>query len=82
MLAGATVGMNASRSGWPPSATAAFRLAMSRSTASGRDLGQGRRVEVETILGDLITEGRKANLHTPLLDAATAALRVYAARLP
>jgi 2-dehydropantoate 2-reductase len=47
-----------------------------------RDLQQGRRVEVETILGDLIAEGRKANLHTPLLEAATVALRVYVARLP
>jgi 2-dehydropantoate 2-reductase len=47
-----------------------------------RDLQQGRPVEVETILGDLIAEGRKADLHTPLLEAATAALRVYAARLP
>jgi 2-dehydropantoate 2-reductase len=47
-----------------------------------RDLQHGRPVEVETILGDLIAEGRKANLHTPLLEAATVALRVYAARLP
>jgi len=46
-----------------------------------RDLKQGRPVEVETILGDLIAEGRKANLHTPLLEAATVALRVCAARL-
>ena len=47
-----------------------------------RDLQQGRPVEVETILGDLIAEGRKAGLHPPLLEAATAALRIYAARLP
>jgi 2-dehydropantoate 2-reductase len=46
-----------------------------------RDLEQGRPVEVETILGDLIAEARKANLHAPLLEAATVALRVYAARL-
>jgi 2-dehydropantoate 2-reductase len=45
-----------------------------------RDLRQGRPVEVETILGDLITEGHKADLHTPLLDAATVALRVHNAR--
>jgi ketopantoate reductase len=45
-----------------------------------RDLQQGRSVEVETILGDLIAEGHKAHLHTPLLEAATAAPRVYAAR--
>jgi len=47
-----------------------------------RDLQQGRPVEVETILGDLIAEGRKANLRTPLLEAATVALRVYVNRLP
>jgi 2-dehydropantoate 2-reductase len=47
-----------------------------------RDLQQGRPVEVETVLGDLIAEGRKANLPTPLLEAAAVALRVYAARRP
>jgi 2-dehydropantoate 2-reductase len=47
-----------------------------------RDLQQGRPVEVETVLGDLIAEGRKANLSTPLLEAVTVALRVYAARRP
>jgi ketopantoate reductase len=34
-------------------------------------------VEVETILGDLVAEGRKAGVRTPLLDAATVALRVH-----
>lgn len=42
-----------------------------------RDLKQGRPVEVETILGDLVAEGRKASVPTPLLDAATVALRVH-----
>ncbi|HEY6492450.1 MAG TPA: ketopantoate reductase family protein [Trebonia sp.] len=42
-----------------------------------RDLRQGRQVEVETILGDLIAEGHKAGAPTPLLDAATVALRVH-----
>jgi 2-dehydropantoate 2-reductase len=46
-----------------------------------RDLRQGRPVEVEPILGDLIAEGRKAGLRTPLLDAATVALRVSNAEL-
>jgi 2-dehydropantoate 2-reductase len=45
-----------------------------------RDQRLGRPVEVETILGDLIAEGRRAGLHTPLLDAATVALRVHNAR--
>ncbi|HEY0935496.1 MAG TPA: ketopantoate reductase family protein [Trebonia sp.] len=44
-----------------------------------RDLQQGQPVEVEPILGDLAAEGRKAGLRTPLLDAATVALRVYQA---
>jgi 2-dehydropantoate 2-reductase len=42
-----------------------------------RDLREGRPVEVETILGDLVAEGRKAGLATPLLEAATVALRVH-----
>jgi 2-dehydropantoate 2-reductase len=46
-----------------------------------RDLRQGRPVEVETILGDLLAEGREAGLRTPLLAAATVALRVYASQL-
>lgn len=46
-----------------------------------RDLTEGRPVEVETILGDLAAEGGKAGLRTPLLDAATVALRVYDAGL-
>ena len=46
-----------------------------------RDLRQGRPVEVETILGDLVAEGQKAGLRTPLLAAATVALRVYSSRL-
>jgi 2-dehydropantoate 2-reductase len=46
-----------------------------------RDLQQGRPVEVEPILGDLTAVARKENVHTPLLDAATTALRVYQATL-
>jgi 2-dehydropantoate 2-reductase len=46
-----------------------------------RDLRQGRPVEVETILGDLIAEGHKAGVHIPLLDAATVALRVHNAAI-
>jgi 2-dehydropantoate 2-reductase len=45
-----------------------------------RDLREGKPVEVETILGDLVAEGRKAGLATPLLEAATVALRVHNAR--
>lgn len=63
--------------------TQTLTLAGSSFTSSMyRDLQQDRPVEVETILGDLVAEGRKASLRTPLLEAATIALRVYAARQP
>jgi len=42
-----------------------------------RDLRSGRPVEVEPILGDLTAVAREQRLPTPLLDAATVALRVY-----
>jgi 2-dehydropantoate 2-reductase len=42
-----------------------------------RDLREGKLVEVETILGDLVAEGGKAGVRTPLLEAATVALRVH-----
>jgi 2-dehydropantoate 2-reductase len=47
-----------------------------------RDLRQGRPVEVDTILGDLLERGRRAGAHTPLLEAAAAALRIHNNRLP
>lgn len=68
-----------------PLADAAVAYMLGMLTAPGspftsslyRDLRQGKPVEVETILGDLIAEGRKAGQPTPLLDAATVALRVH-----
>ncbi len=42
-----------------------------------RDQRAGRPVEVEPILGDLTAVAREHQLDTPLLDAATVALRVY-----
>ena len=42
-----------------------------------RDLREGKPVEVETILGDLVAEGGKHDVRTPLLEAATVALRVH-----
>jgi 2-dehydropantoate 2-reductase len=68
-----------------PLADAAVEYMLGMLTAPGspftaslyRDLQRGRPVEVETILGDLIAEGRKAGQPTPLLDAATVALRVH-----
>jgi 2-dehydropantoate 2-reductase len=46
-----------------------------------RDLRQGRPVEVDTILGDLVEQARKSGVPTPLLDAASVALRIHNARL-
>ncbi|MGD1066115.1 MAG: 2-dehydropantoate 2-reductase [Vulcanimicrobiaceae bacterium] len=52
-----------------------------RATSMYRDLNDGRPVEVEQILGDLTARGRGFGLDTPLLDAATAQLRIYQQRL-
>lgn len=68
-----------------PVPDAALRQTLGTLTAPGspftssmyRDLREGRPVEAETILGDLTAEGQKAGLHTPLLDAATVALRIH-----
>lgn len=46
-----------------------------------RDLRQGRPVEVDTILGDLLERGRRGGVRTPLLEAAAVALRVHNDRL-
>jgi 2-dehydropantoate 2-reductase len=77
----------AAAAGYPPPEEAlTFMLGMLTAPGSPftssmyRDQRLGRVVEVETILGDLIAEGRKTGLHTPLLDAATVALRVHNTR--
>jgi 2-dehydropantoate 2-reductase len=74
----------AAAAGYPlPDEAVTFMLGMLTAPGSPftssmyRDQRQGRPVEVETVLGDLIAEGRKAGVHTPLLDAATVALRVH-----
>jgi len=46
-----------------------------------RDLRQGRPVEVDTILGDLVERGRRGGVRTPLLEAAAVTLRVHNDRL-
>lgn len=46
-----------------------------------RDTKAGAPVEVEPILGDLVARGQAAGAATPLLRAATVALRVYSAAL-
>jgi 2-dehydropantoate 2-reductase len=46
-----------------------------------RDMSKNAPVEVEQILGDLVARGREHGVHTPLLAAACANLRVYQARV-
>ena len=46
-----------------------------------RDLVKKGRVEVDQILGDLLSRGRKLGLVTPLVEAAYVNLRIYQARL-
>jgi 2-dehydropantoate 2-reductase len=46
-----------------------------------RDLRQGRPVEADTILDDLLERGRRGGVRTPLLEAAAVALRVHNDRL-
>ena len=52
-----------------------------RASSMYRDLNDGRPVEVEQILGDLIARGGGFGVDTPLLDAATAQLRIYQRRI-
>jgi 2-dehydropantoate 2-reductase len=46
-----------------------------------RDLQQGRPIEVEEIIGDLLRRGQKSRLETPLLEAAYTHLSVYQNRI-
>jgi 2-dehydropantoate 2-reductase len=78
----------AAASGYPPrEAFIKGTLAMlteknsSLATSMYRDMQSGLPVEVEHILGDLTQRARKLGLDAPLLDGATAQLRVYQNRL-
>jgi 2-dehydropantoate 2-reductase len=46
-----------------------------------RDLQQGRPIEIEEIIGDLLRRGQKSGLETPLLEAAYTHLSVYQNRI-
>jgi 2-dehydropantoate 2-reductase len=46
-----------------------------------RDLMEGRRVEVDQILGDLLKRGRSLEVKTTLIEAASVNLGIYQARL-
>jgi 2-dehydropantoate 2-reductase len=81
-------GLIAAASGFPIPDTAQKRT-QDMLTAPGspfapslyRDLRQGRPVEVDTILGDLLERGRRGGVRPPLLEAAAVALRVHNDRL-
>jgi 2-dehydropantoate 2-reductase len=78
----------ATASGYPPSEEFLTRT-QGALTAHGsglassmyRDLQQGRSVEVDQILGDLIARGRARSLTAPLLSAAFVQLSIYQRRL-
>ena len=53
----------------------------SLATSMYRDMQSGQSVEVEHILADMTLRARGLGIDTPLLDAATAELRVYQNRL-
>jgi 2-dehydropantoate 2-reductase len=84
----AEAGLIAAANGYPIAA-GARKQTESMLTAPGspfassmyRDLRQGRPVEVDTILGDLLERGRRHDVRTPLLEAAAVALRVHNDRL-
>jgi 2-dehydropantoate 2-reductase len=74
--------------GYPPSvdfaASNAAVLTKSGSPLASsmyRDLNAGSSVEVEQILGDLIGRAHLHGINAPLLEAATAALRIYQSRI-
>jgi 2-dehydropantoate 2-reductase len=81
-------GLIAAASGYPIPDTAQQRTQTMLTTPGSsfassmyRDLRQGRPVEVDTILGDLLERGRQGGVRTPLLEAAAVALRVHNDRL-
>ena len=68
----------------PPQALAQIRAMLSNPTSPMtssmyRDLASGQRVEVEQILGDLISRGEEAGVDAPLVRAAAVGLRIYEA---
>jgi 2-dehydropantoate 2-reductase len=78
----------AAASGFPPSpAFAAANEAVMTKAGSPlassmyRDLTAGSPVEVEQILGDLLGRAQTHGINAPLLEAATAALRIYQTRI-
>jgi 2-dehydropantoate 2-reductase len=77
----------ASAAGYPPHAGFQPRadklLTNPESTLTSsmyRDMATNAPVEVEQILGDFVQRGKTAGVHAPLLEAACANLRIYAAR--
>ena len=64
-----------------PERAARLRKAGSTQTSSMyRDLQQGKPIEADTIIGDLLTRARQRNVATPLIAAAHANLSIYQVR--
>jgi 2-dehydropantoate 2-reductase len=63
-------------------AKSAMTAVGSQSTSSMyRDLAKGAKVEVDSILGDLLERGRAAGVAAPLTEAAFVNLRIYQGRI-
>ncbi len=78
----------ATAAGNPPSDAFLARVRQAMTTPGStltssmyRDLTQGRNVEVDQILGDLLARGRTFGIPTPLLTAAFVNLSIYRSRL-
>jgi 2-dehydropantoate 2-reductase len=78
----------ANASGYPPGEAFLTRTRTAMTTAGStmtssmyRDLTQGKKVEVDQILGDLLTRGRSLGITAPLIEAAFVNLSIYQARL-
>ena len=80
--AGSTGGYFAARFAFVATATALLMNKESKMTSSMyRDLGAGRPVEVDQILGDLLERGKTLRVTTPLLQLGNTQLSLYQARL-
>ncbi|WP_454915210.1 ketopantoate reductase family protein [Xanthobacter sediminis] len=56
------------------------RQGSTQTSSMYRDLQQGKSIEAEQIVGDLVRRAREARVATPLLCAAFASLSIYQSR--
>ena len=66
----------------PKALQTASKLPESASSSMHLDFQQGRRVEVETLCGYIVREGKKAHLSTPMMAKIYSVLKVKANREP